>query len=63
MKKFSAPSEVLLRFYNSLITECAKCKEKFRIREYEEHSKSCNKIDEISTLRLKVAELLTENDQ
>ncbi|CAG9315649.1 unnamed protein product [Blepharisma stoltei] len=62
-EKFINPSEVLLRFYNALVTECPKCKEKLRINEYEDHVKGCKKVDELSTLRIKVAELMTENDQ
>lgn len=56
------PGDLLMRFYNALQIVCGKCKDMHTIRDYIQHRENCPKEFEIQALRLKVAELITENN-
>lgn len=56
------PGDLLMRFYNALQIVCTKCKDMHTIRDYIQHRVNCPKESEIQALRLKVSELITENN-
>ena len=56
------PGDLLMRFYNALQIVCGKCKDTHTIIDYLQNMTNCPKESEIEALRLKVSELVTQNN-